>query len=101
MALSRSLDATGPINQETGQALTSAMKQATSRIGPRGGVKMADRFCACQSDDAHRCWALRYHGHTSVSELTVSHEGGPCECSCHEDHERDRDEALDSIGWFG
>ena len=61
--------------------------------------------CACHSSDAHNCWALRYHGHTGVSELTVANEGGPCECACHEeaedDYERDRDEALDSIGWFG
>jgi hypothetical protein len=48
---------------------------------------MADRFCACQSEDAHRCWSLRYHGHTGVSELTVNREGGPCECSCHEDQD--------------
>ena len=40
--------------------------------------------CACPSKDAHNCWALRYHGHTGVSELTVNNEGGPCECSCHE-----------------
>lgn len=40
--------------------------------------------CACHSADAHNCWALRYHGHTGVSELTVQREGGPCECACHE-----------------
>jgi hypothetical protein len=41
--------------------------------------------CACPSNDAHNCWALRYHGHTGVSELTVNNEGGPCECACHGD----------------
>jgi hypothetical protein len=44
---------------------------------------MAEK-CACYSADAHNCWALRYHGHTGVSELTVNAEGGPCECFCHE-----------------
>ncbi len=28
---------------------------------------------------------VRHHGDTGVSELTVNHEGGPCECACHED----------------
>lgn len=47
--------------------------------------------CACHSADAHKCWALRYHGHTGVSELTVNNEGGPCECACHVDDIDDDD----------
>ena len=48
--------------------------------------------CACVSDDAHHCWALRYHGHTGVSELTIHNEGGPCECDCHVDDPYEEDE---------
>jgi len=51
--------------------------------------------CACLSHDAHNCWALRYHGHTGVSELTVHNEGGPCECECHEIEE---DEDFEFVG---
>lgn len=51
--------------------------------------------CACMSSDAHNCWALRYHGHTGISELTVHSEGGPCECSCHEtDLDEDEEHEL-------
>jgi hypothetical protein len=53
--------------------------------------------CACKSGDAHNCWALRYHGHTGVSELTINDEGGPCECVCHE-VEQD-DEVLEEDAW--
>jgi hypothetical protein len=45
--------------------------------------------CGRLSHDAHNCWALRYHGHAGVSELTVNREGGPCECECHEVEEDD------------
>lgn len=52
---------------------------------------MSEIKCACWSKDAHNCWALRYHGHTGVSELTIHNEGGPCECACHEVDEYEDD----------
>lgn len=59
--------------------------------GPESAMK-----CACHSADAHNCWALRYHGHTGVSELTVANEGGPCECACHED-DREYEDDMNPI----
>lgn len=40
--------------------------------------------CACKSDDAYDCWALRYHHHTMVPGMVIDREGGPCECACHD-----------------
>lgn len=55
-------------------------------------------ICACRSADAHNCWSLRYHGHTGVSELTVHNEGGPCECSCHDEDSHSPHECSDTHG---
>lgn len=38
--------------------------------------------CACVSDDAYECWARRYG--MRFDRLTIDHDGGPCECGCHE-----------------
>jgi hypothetical protein len=59
---------------------------------------MSEIRCACRSIYAHDCWALRHHGHTGVSELTVTHEGGPCECSCHDDEQDDDDYFCPAVG---
>lgn len=41
------------------------------------------RSCACKSDDAYRCWAVRYE-RPFDSPGTIEDEGGPCECACHD-----------------
>lgn len=55
--------------------------------------------CACKSDDRYECWSVRYGTGMIFRCEAVEADGGPCECGCH--HEAERDEALDSIGWFG
>lgn len=44
------------------------------------------RRCACYSDDAYECWALRYGLH---DRSAVEYDGGPCQCSCHDTHNDD------------
>ena len=43
--------------------------------------QMEPRLCACVSDDAERCIALRY---LEAPELTDDGEPERCECSCHD-----------------
>lgn len=45
--------------------------------------------CICKSEDRYDCWALRYHHHTAVPAMTIDEEGGPCECSCHDEYDLD------------
>lgn len=42
--------------------------------------------CACKSDDAYRCWAIRYERPFDSIE-TIRSEGGSCECMCHDEDE--------------
>ena len=42
------------------------------------------RACACIRDDRHDCWRARYS--MSMCE-SVEADGGPCECSCHDEHD--------------
>ena len=45
--------------------------------------------CACMSDDRYDCWALRYFGYAIGDTQRVEDDGGPCECSCHDDYDED------------
>jgi hypothetical protein len=45
--------------------------------------------CACVSDDAYRCWSLRYHGHSAQAPQSIERDGGPCQCLCHDVYDDD------------
>lgn len=48
-------------------------------------------MCACEDDDAYCCWASRYNlGMPTIQE--VRDDGGPCECSCHNEYDDDADD---------
>lgn len=51
----------------------------------REGGEVSDKpKCACVSDDAHDCWAIRYGMRPMASFRDVERDGGPCQCGCHE-----------------
>ena len=48
--------------------------------------------CACEDDDSYCCWASRYNmGMPTMQE--IRDDGGPCQCSCHDDNLQEVDEA--------
>lgn len=58
-------------------------------IAPEQPAPDATR-CACIHFDARDCWRLRYNLHWSKS---VEEDGGPCQCSCHDDVDQWDDES--------
>ena len=40
--------------------------------------------CACFARDAYECWAHRY-GFAEYDHDEIEHDGGPCECACHDE----------------
>lgn len=57
-------------------------------------ARMADeRVCACHSTDAYDCWSSRYPSDEVQSAQEIENDGGPCQCSCHDERDEDYDPA--------
>jgi len=55
--------------------------------------KVTERSCACHSTDAYDCWQSRYPSNERQSAQEIEMDGGPCQCSCHDEQEEDYDPA--------
>ena len=45
--------------------------------------------CACKSDDRYECWSVRYGTGMRFTCEQIDLDGGPCECSCHDEYDLD------------
>ncbi len=57
-------------------------------------------MCACKGQDRWDCWAVRYGLARHISDFRheVELDGGPCECSCHDDPVLAMEDALRKAG---
>ena len=60
-------------------------------------------MCACRDDDPYLCWAKRYdldiEARITIMSAVIN-DGGPCQCSCHDEDEAEWLDDLNSWFWL-